>query len=167
MCSRATQATFDPVDYLEVEPMVRSDSQVEGSYVTPSIEHATVKDAMRPEVLTCPPDASLRDVARTMASEHVHAVVVAGGGTGDRGWGIVSDMDVLRATREDIDERTASWAAASEFLSVSPEEALERAVQMMVEHDVTHLVVIDPAAGKAVGVLSTLDVAGLLAWGRA
>ena len=73
----------------------------------------------------------------------------------------------MRAAREDIDERTASWAAASEFLSVAPDEALERAVQMMVEHDVTHLVVVDPVDDKPVGVLSTLDVAGLLAWGRA
>jgi CBS domain-containing protein len=79
----------------------------------------------------------------------------------------VSDIDLLRAAREDIDERTASWAAVSEFLSVSPDEPLERAVQMMVEHDATHLVVVDPAGDKAVGMLSTLDVAGVLAWGRA
>lgn len=147
--------------------MGRAESKSEGSYVTPSIEHATVRDAMRPEVLTCPPDAPLRDVARTMASEHVHSVIVSGAGAGDREWGIVSDMDLMRAAREDVDERTASWAAASEFLSVSPDESLERALQMMIEHDVTHVVVVDAAADKAVGVLSTLDVAGLLAWGQA
>jgi CBS domain-containing protein len=118
---------------------------------------------MRPEVLTCPPDAPLRDVARTMASEQVHSVVVSGGSEGARRWGIVTDMDLLRAAREDMDERTASWAAASEFLSVSPDESLERAVQLMVEHDAAHVVVVDPAGDRAVGVLSTLDVAGLLA----
>jgi CBS domain-containing protein len=147
--------------------MTRAESQIEGSYVTPAIEHATVKDVMRPEVLTCPPDAPLRDVARTMASEHVHSVIVSDARAGDRKWGIVSDMDLMRAAREDVDERTASWAAASEFLSVSPDESLERALQMMIEHDVAHVVVVDPAADKAVGVLSTLDVAGALAWGRA
>ena len=42
-----------------------------------------------------------------------------------------------------------------------------RAVQTMIEHDVSHLVVVDPVADRAVGVVSTLDVAGLLAWGRA
>jgi CBS domain-containing protein len=147
--------------------MSRAESQIEGSYVTPAIEHATVKDAMRPEVLTCPPDAPLRDVARTMASEHVHSVIVSGAGAGDREWGIVSDMDLMRAVREDVDQRTASWAAGTEFLSVSPDESLERAVQMMIEHGVTHLVVVDSAADKPVGVLSTLDVAGLVAWGRA
>lgn len=144
-----------------------TDPKIEGSYVTPSLEHAMVKDAMRPEVLTCPPDAPLREVARTMASEHVHSVIVSRTGTGGRNWGIVSDMDLMRVAREGIDERTASWAAASEFLSVAPDETLERAVQMMIEHDVTHLVVVDPASDKPLGVLSTLDVAGLLAWGRA
>ncbi len=144
--------------------------RVEGSYTTPSLEHALVSDAMRSEVLTCPPDASLRTIARMMVVEHVHCMVVSddderGGGTAT--WGIVTDMDLMRAAREDIDERTASWAAASEFLSVAPDEPLIRAMQLMLEHDVTHLVVVDPGGEKAVGVLSTLDVAGVLAWGLA
>jgi CBS domain-containing protein len=142
-------------------------NKIEGSYVMPSLEHATVRDVMRSELLTSPPDAPLRDVARTMAAEHVHSVIVSGVGTEDRGWGIVSDMDLMRAAREDIDERTASEAAVSEFLSAGPDEPLGRAVQMMLEHDVTHLVVVDPASDRPVGVLSTLDVAGALAWGRA
>ena len=144
--------------------------QVEGSYAAPSLGHALVSDAMRSEILTCPPDAPLRTVARMMAAEHVHCTVVSDGGKRGRGtatWGIVTDMDLMRAAREDIDERTASWAAVSEFLSVSPDEPLERAVRMMVEHDVTHLIVVDPERDKAVGVLSTLDVAGILAWGLA
>jgi CBS domain-containing protein len=147
--------------------MSRGESQIGGSYVTPAIEHAAVRDAMRPEVLTCPPDAPLRDVARTMASEHVHSVIVSGAGSGGREWGIVSDMDLMRAAREDVDERTASWAAASEVLSVAPDESLERALQIMIEHDVRHVVVVDPAGDRPVGILSTLDVAGVLAWGRA
>jgi CBS domain-containing protein len=147
--------------------MNRAEQKVDGSYTTPAIEHATVGDAMRPEVLTCPPDAPLRDVARTMASEHVHSVIVSGTDAEGRAWGIVSDMDLLRAARDDIDARTASWAAVTEFLSVSPDDPLERAVQLMLEHEVTHLVVVDPGSGRPLGVLSSLDVAGLLAWGRA
>src|SRR5688572_1660837 len=137
----------------------------EGSYTTPALEHATVRDVMRPQVLSCPPDAPLREVARTMASEHVHSVIVSG--TGPRGWAILSDMDLMRAAGEDIDERTASWAAASEFLSVGPDEALERALQIMIEHDATHLLVVDSETDQAIGVLSTLDVAGVVAWGLA
>ena len=147
--------------------MNRTGQKIEGRSMTPAVGHATVREAMCPQVFTCPADAPLRDVARTMASEHVHAVIVAGAGTGGRDWGIASDMDLIRAAREEIDERTASWAAASEFLSVAPDETVDRALQMMTEHDVAHLVVVEPGSDRPVGVISTLDIAGLLAWGRA
>jgi CBS domain-containing protein len=146
--------------------MDRTTQKIEGSYVTPAFEHATVMDAMRPEVLTCPPSASLRDVARTMASEHVHCMFIWGGGQ-NNGWGVVSAMDLMRFAPEDVDDCSAASAAASEFLAVSPDEPLDRAVRQMVEHDVTHLIVVDPESRAPVGVLSTLDVAGVLAWGRA
>jgi CBS domain-containing protein len=35
----------------------------------------------------------------------------------------------------------------------------------MTEHDVSHLIVVSD--GRPVGVISTLDIAGTLAWGRA
>jgi CBS domain-containing protein len=36
----------------------------------------------------------------------------------------------------------------------------------MADHDATHAVVVDNRTGRPVGVLSTLDVAGILGWGR-
>jgi CBS domain-containing protein len=49
-----------------------------------------------------------------------------------------------------------------EFLTVNAGESLLRAAQLMAEHEVTHLVVIDPETGHAVGVLSTHDLAGAI-----
>jgi CBS domain-containing protein len=46
-------------------------------------------------------------------------------------------------------------------------ETLERAAQLMNEHEITHLVVVDPSTKDPVGVLSTLDIAGVVAWGQA
>ncbi len=37
----------------------------------------------------------------------------------------------------------------------------------MVRNRVSHLVVTDAEAGRPIGILSTLDVAGVLAWGEA
>jgi CBS domain-containing protein len=69
-----------------------------GSYLTPSFGHATVGDAMRPRVMTCAPDTPLLTVAQTMATEHVHAIVLLCGHDGERHPpGIVTDRDVLRA----------------------------------------------------------------------
>ena len=60
-----------------------------GSYLMPSFQHARVADAMRPGLISCPPDSSMRDVARIMSTNHVHAVVVrgvaGGGGCGGPG----------------------------------------------------------------------------------
>jgi CBS domain-containing protein len=44
---------------------------VAGSYVLPSLRHARVSDVMRRGVITCPPDSSMRDVARMMVTNHL------------------------------------------------------------------------------------------------
>lgn len=49
-----------------------------GSYLMPSLEHATVADAMHPGILSCQADATLTDVARIMGTHHVHSVAVMG-----------------------------------------------------------------------------------------
>lgn len=72
-----------------------------GSYLMPSLEHATVADAMHPGILSCPADASLTDVARMMGTHHVHSVAVIGISRNKSGeslvWGIISDLDLVRA----------------------------------------------------------------------
>jgi len=127
-----------------------------------------VVDAMHPGLVTCSPDASLRTVARMMATYRVHAVLVSAHG-GERlpdgsPWGVVSDADLLRATDGvDLDEQAAGTIAATPLVTVSSSDELGLATRLMVEHDVSHLLVLDPASGRPIGVLSTLDVARALA----
>lgn len=141
----------------------------QGSHVAPSFEHAVVADAMRRGVVTCPPGAPAAEVARIMASRHIHAVVVAGvrdTPAGERlAWGVAADTDVLRAAREGLEGLTAGELAASDPVTIAPDGSLADAARLMVEHGITHLIVAEH--GHPVGVLSTLDVAGVLAWGRA
>jgi CBS domain-containing protein len=141
-----------------------------GSYVLPAFERATVADVMRPGVMSCAPDAPLLSVAQTMATHHVHAVVVAGITTDDAGtdhliWGLVSDMDIVRAAESGIEGHTASDAARTKLVSVDPSTSLADAARLMDAHHSSHLIV--TAGGHPVGVLSSLDIAGALAWGRA
>ncbi len=125
-----------------------------------------VSEAMHKGVFTCSAGASLDAVARLMSHEHIHAVVVSGIAEDEAGedhaWGIVSDIDLLRAALDGAGDASAGEIAAMEFLTVDAVETLERAVQLMTEHEVTHLVVVDPGTGHAVGVLSTHDVAGVI-----
>ena len=128
-----------------------------------------VIDAMHPGVIACPVDTGLRTVARMMATYRVHAVLVLAHDPDqaledDGLWGVVSDVDLIQAAQsEDFDDRTARSLAATQVLTANSSDSLERAVQLMVEHEVTHLVVVERRSHRPIGVLSTLDVARALA----
>jgi CBS domain-containing protein len=140
-----------------------------GSYLTLSLEHATVADAMHPGILSCEPDASLTDVAQMMANHHVHCVAVVGISHEQPEcfvWGIISDLDLLRAGLRNGAEPTARVLATEPVVVVDPSMPLREAGEEMLSHGVSHLVVADPVAKRPMGVLSTLDIAGVLAWGE-
>ena len=141
-------------------------SPIEGSYRIPSFENARVSDAMHPGVVSSTPETSLRALAQTMAQRHIHSVVITGlTGSSEQGWGLVTDVDVLRAAGGDLDTREARDIARTDAPVVGPDDTLGRAAELMAENRTTHLIVVD--GGHAIGVLSSLDVAGILAWGRA
>jgi CBS domain-containing protein len=142
-----------------------------GSYLMPSLEHATVADAMHPGILSCEPDATLSEVAQMMATQHVHCVAVVGISYEQKPecfvWGIISDLDLIAAGIRDDTERTARDLAGQPVITVKPSVPLRDAGEIMLTHRVSHLVVTDAEAGRPIGILSTLDVAGVLAWGEA
>lgn len=125
---------------------------------TPAVE------AMHPGVLTCPVDAPLSEVARIMASERVHCVVVMSETTEEPLWGVVSDLDLVAAASvRDVAEQSAGGSAATPVVMIGPDDPLIRAAQLMTEHGTAHVVVVDPETGLPIGVLSTLDVARAVA----
>lgn len=126
-----------------------------------SFAHVRVRDCMHPGVLTCAADDSLQNVAAIMTTHRVHAVVITSP-SGARPVGVVSDLDVVAGVAAGAD-LTARQAAATETLTVSADELLEGAAQLMSEHGVSHLVVVDGAGGFPLGVLSTLDIAAVYA----
>jgi CBS domain-containing protein len=123
-----------------------------------------VRDALHLGVITCLPDTPMEAVARIMTTNHVHAVVVAGL-PGAEPWGVVTDRDVL-AVASDAPDRLAGSCVTGELITVDPDERLEVAAELMRQRGVSHLVVVDPDRDMPVGVLSTLDIAGIVAWGR-
>jgi CBS domain-containing protein len=130
-----------------------------------ALERTSVGEAMSRGVLTCPLETPLSAVAELMATHRVHSVVGFGDVTEDDTllWGLISDFDlVAKAALGDLDGLTAGGTALTEVVSVSPEESLQRAAQLMAEHRVSHLVVADPGSDTPVGVISTLDIAAVL-----
>jgi predicted transcriptional regulator len=104
-----------------------------------------------------------------MATHNVHAVYVFDYGQEDdasvRLWGLISDLDLVAACPV-LDARTAGSSAVTPLVTVSLLEQLTRAAQLMTEQGTAHLAVIDPATGRPVGVLSTLDIARVVASGQ-
>jgi len=112
---------------------------------TPASARIRVSEAMSDGVLTCRRDESLSEVAALMARRHVHCVVVTDDLNGENPlWGIVSDLDLAAASSvRDLAEQTAGGTAATAVLTVSPDETVQRAAQLMTEHGTAHLVVVD------------------------
>lgn len=139
-----------------------------GSYLSPRLEHARVGDAMRHGVLSCPPDSSLRAAARTMTLHHIHTVVLSDPADGSL-VGIVSDSALLAALLDPADRRgtLGEIAGTNDLVTLSSDQSLKEAVREMGGRGVDHAVVRDAHSGRPTGMLSTLDVLGVLAWGEA
>jgi CBS domain-containing protein len=136
----------------------------------PGLSRAVVGDVMHPGVVSCPPETDLVTVARMMATNRIHAIVVGGierpaANGGRLAWGLISDLDLVGASlASPAGEGEAGDYASSELVTVDMGEPLERAAQLMVEHQLAHLLVMGPGA-LPIGVVSTLDVAGAIARG--
>jgi CBS domain-containing protein len=120
----------------------------------------TVADVMHRGIVTLSPLAELGEVAAAMAEHRIHSVVIIDegppGADDDRLWGVVSDVDLMRGIGSSV-RLDAGNLAALDVVTVAPGDELGRAAQLMAEHDVAHLVVME---GRVpVGVVSTLDVA--------
>ncbi len=141
--------------------------QEEGSYLAPRVEHARVADAMRHGIFSCFPDASIRAAARTMTLHHIHTIAVNDPDDGGL-IGVVSDSDLVAALFDPAGERRVLGEIADrDVLTVSSEQPLVEAVATMRERGADHAVVIDAHTGRPTGMLSTLDVLGVFAWGEA
>jgi CBS domain-containing protein len=134
----------------------------------PELRQLRVIDAMHPGLISCSLDTSLRTVARMMATYRVHAILVTAHGEeelpGGGRWGIVADTDLLRAAAAgDLGEQPAGTIAVAPVLTAASSDELAHAAELMVDHDASHLVVIERRSARPIGVLSTLDIARALA----
>lgn len=122
-----------------------------------------VRDAMHVGILSCTADTQLSTVAELMATHGVHCIVVTDADD-VAVWGVISDLDLVAAAGvRDLDAQSAGGSAATPALAIAPDDTLQRATQMMTEHAAAHLLVVDDSSGTPVGILSTLDVARVLA----
>jgi CBS domain-containing protein len=117
----------------------------------------TVRDVMTTNVITLPSSATVTDAARRMRDSHVGAIVIERDG---RLAGLVTDRDVaVRAVADGRDPNTMPVfdIATRECVTLSPEEGTDRAVEVMRQHCVRRIPVLEK--GRVVGILSLGDLA--------
>jgi CBS domain-containing protein len=109
------------------------------------------------QVVTVPPDTTVRRLATVLAEHRIGAVVVSGDGASVDG--IVSERDIVRAlalrgTAVMSEQVTAIYTA--DVHTVTPETELDDVARMMTEHRVRHApVTVD---GRLRGIVSIGDV---------
>ena len=125
------------------------------------------RSAMQWGVVSCRPDVPITTAARWMAERRVRCVAVAGVGESTPGkpcfeWGLLDDMDVVRAAHRQVLDAPSGSIARNAPVAVSEGDSVQHAARLMVDNDARHVVVVGPT-GLPSGMLSTLDVAWLLA----
>ena len=117
----------------------------------------TVRDVMTTDPIVLATTTRVHDAARRMRESDVGDVLVEEGGTLR---GIVTDRDiVVRAIAEgmDPDATTIGDCCTSELFTLEPDADADEAVQMMREHAVRRIPVVDD--GTAVGIVTMGDLA--------
>jgi CBS domain-containing protein len=81
-------------------------------------------------------------------------------------WKLISDLDVLQAGMRGDAPDTAAEFALAPTVTVATTAPLRDAAELMLAKSTSHVVAVNPQTEAAVGILSTLDIAGVLAWGE-
>ncbi|MEV7991999.1 CBS domain-containing protein [Streptomyces sp. NPDC086077] len=116
-----------------------------------------VRDIMTADPVTVEPQTSVAAVARIMRDQDLGAVLVT---DGDHLRGLVTDRDlVVRSIADggDADEITVAAACSDDLVTVRSDEELDHAVELMREHAVRRIPVVDE--DHAVGIVSLGDLA--------
>jgi CBS domain-containing protein len=117
-----------------------------------------VREIMTQEPACCAPETKLQDVARMMAEHDCGEIPVI---ESKRPVGVVTDRDLaLRVIAEgrDASRLTARDCMSSPVVTVSPETELESCCQILEQHQVRRMPVINER-GEICGMVSQADIA--------
>jgi CBS domain-containing protein len=117
-----------------------------------------VRELMSEQPIKLSSSSPIIEAARRMRAANVGAIVVEDNG---RPCGIVTDRDIaIRAVADGRDPESTRIAEISskDLTAVSPDDDLERAIELMRERAIRRVLVVD-SRNQAVGILSLGDLA--------
>jgi CBS domain-containing protein len=117
-----------------------------------------VRELMSEQPIKLSSSSPIIEAARRMRAANVGSIIVEDNG---RPCGIVTDRDIaVRAVADGRDPQTTplSQICSKDLTAVSPDDDVDRAVQMMRDKAIRRLLVVD-GRNQAVGILSLGDLA--------
>ena len=117
-----------------------------------------VRELMSEQPITLTNSTPTIEAARRMRAANVGAVIIEENG---RPCGIVTDRDIaVRAVADglDVQQTPVSEISSKELTTVSPDDDLDRAIQVMRDKAIRRVLVVD-SQDRAVGILSLGDLA--------
>lgn len=118
----------------------------------------SILDRKGADVATIDGEASLADAAAQLRDRQVGALVVSPDGA--RIAGIVSERDVVRAVASHGASalgRTVASVMSSDVTTCAPDDRVPRLMELMTDHRIRHLPVVD-GTGRLCGIVSIGDV---------
>jgi CBS domain-containing protein len=116
-----------------------------------------IRDVMTENPTTCPTSATILEVAKVMRDQDVGPVPIV---DGERLVGIVTDRDIVVrviADGRDPSSTTAADIISSDLVTVTPDASLDEALQLMSQHQVRRIPVVE--GDRLVGIVAQADVA--------
>jgi len=117
-----------------------------------------IKEAMTANPRTVTADSTVAEAARLMRDEDAGIIPIT---EGERLVGVVTDRDIaikVAAEGKDAQATKVSEIAASNLVTIDPQQDLDEALKLMAKHQVRRLPVVEED-GKLVGILAQADVA--------
>jgi CBS domain-containing protein len=124
------------------------------------MDDLTVLEAKRFGIISCSAKSTLGMAIQRMVEEDISGLVVVD----EEGYlaGIITRTDLLRAYQQSPDwkDRKVSEYMKSEVITVTPHEPISRVIQLLVDHQIHRLVIVQKEAHKLrpVGVISDADL---------
>jgi len=115
-----------------------------------------VKDIMAVNVVTMPPDASVLEVAKSMADMDIGSVIIV---DRDRPVGIITEADIVRrviSEEKDVNKTTAADIMSSPIIHVEPGTGLTDAMRVMAKSNIRRVAVLKN--NSLAGIITSRDI---------
>ncbi|MEM4196206.1 MAG: CBS domain-containing protein, partial [Methanothermobacter sp.] len=119
-----------------------------------SIPKRTVEEVATRELVTLPPDISVKDAAVKLSSLGIEGAPIV---EGDEVKGIVTLSDITASIAEGTENLPVSEIMSKNIITVKPEMLISDAIEIMNKHNIGRLIVTD-SEGKLSGIITRTDI---------